>query len=105
MVATTLACLPIFWTGGVINPREGGSMLGLVRPFLLESVVPYGARARVSAAMVHSCWWWSAVFCSWWSSRPATVAPRKRLRADLCRQQAKAKAKTQDFCSPAVGSV
>ncbi|MCT0202419.1 calcium/sodium antiporter [Synechococcus sp. CS-603] len=41
MVATTLACLPIFWTGGVITRREGGILLGLYGLFLLEQVVPY----------------------------------------------------------------
>ncbi|NQV10671.1 MAG: calcium/sodium antiporter [Cyanobacteria bacterium] len=41
MVATTLACLPIFWTGGVITRREGGILLGLYGLFLLEQVMPY----------------------------------------------------------------
>jgi cation:H+ antiporter len=40
MVATTLACLPIFWTGGVISRREGWLLVGLYGLYLLEQVLP-----------------------------------------------------------------
>ncbi len=40
MVATTLACLPIFWSGGVITRREGAMLLGLYGLYLLDQILP-----------------------------------------------------------------
>jgi len=39
MVATTLACLPIFWTKGVISRREGWLLFGLYVLYLAEQVL------------------------------------------------------------------
>jgi cation:H+ antiporter len=39
MVATTLACLPIFWTKGVISRREGWLLVGLYVLYLAEQVL------------------------------------------------------------------
>ncbi|MFM7635268.1 MAG: calcium/sodium antiporter [Cyanobacteriota bacterium] len=39
MVATTLACLPIFWTHGVISRREGWLLVGLYGLYLTEQVL------------------------------------------------------------------
>lgn len=39
MVATTLACLPIFWTKGVITRREGWLLFGLYVLYLAEQVL------------------------------------------------------------------
>jgi cation:H+ antiporter len=39
MVLTTLACLPIFWTRGVITRLEGGILVGLYGLYLLEQVL------------------------------------------------------------------
>ena len=39
MVATTLACLPIFWSGGVISRTEGWVLLGLYALFLAEQIM------------------------------------------------------------------
>jgi cation:H+ antiporter len=39
MVATTLACLPIFWTGGVINRLEGGLLMALYGLYLVDQVL------------------------------------------------------------------
>jgi cation:H+ antiporter len=39
MVATTLACLPIFWSGGVISRQEGWVLLGLYVLYLAEQVL------------------------------------------------------------------
>ena len=39
MVATTLACLPIFWTKGVISRREGWLLVGLYGLYLVEQVL------------------------------------------------------------------
>ncbi|KEF42445.1 MAG: C50 carotenoid epsilon cyclase [Cyanobium sp. CACIAM 14] len=39
MVATTLACLPIFWTNGVITRLEGWILIGLYGLYLLEQVL------------------------------------------------------------------
>jgi cation:H+ antiporter len=39
MVATTLACLPIFWSGGVISRQEGWVLLGLYVLYLVEQVL------------------------------------------------------------------
>jgi cation:H+ antiporter len=43
MVATTVACLPIFFTGGVITRREGGILIGLYGLYLIEQILPYTA--------------------------------------------------------------
>jgi len=39
MVATTLACLPIFWSGGVISRLEGWILVGLYGLYLAEQVL------------------------------------------------------------------
>jgi cation:H+ antiporter len=39
MVLTTLACLPIFWTRGVITRLEGGLLAGLYALYLLEQLL------------------------------------------------------------------
>jgi cation:H+ antiporter len=39
MVATTLACLPIFWTSGVITRLEGWLLMGLYGLYLVEQVL------------------------------------------------------------------
>jgi cation:H+ antiporter len=39
MVVTTLACLPIFWSGGVISRAEGWVLLGLYGLFLAEQIM------------------------------------------------------------------
>jgi cation:H+ antiporter len=39
MVATTLACLPIFWTHGVISRLEGGLLVALYGAYLTEQVL------------------------------------------------------------------
>ena len=39
MVATTFACLPIFWTQGVISRLEGGLLFGLYVLYLAEQVL------------------------------------------------------------------
>ncbi|QVL51776.1 MAG: calcium/sodium antiporter [Cyanobium sp. M30B3] len=39
MVLTTLACLPIFWTGGVITRQEGGLLLFLYAAYLMEQLL------------------------------------------------------------------
>ena len=39
MVATTLACLPIFWSGGVISRQEGWVLLALYVLYLAEQVL------------------------------------------------------------------
>jgi cation:H+ antiporter len=39
MVLTTLACLPIFWTGGVISRREGYLLVGLYVLYLAEQLL------------------------------------------------------------------
>lgn len=41
MVATTVACLPIFFTGGVITRLEGGILIGLYGLYLVEQILPY----------------------------------------------------------------
>jgi cation:H+ antiporter len=43
MVLTTLACLPIFWTGGVITRLEGGILVGLYGLYLVEQLLLYRA--------------------------------------------------------------
>jgi cation:H+ antiporter len=39
MVLTTLACLPIFWTDGVISRQEGGLLVGLYVLYLGEQLI------------------------------------------------------------------
>ena len=39
MVLTTLACLPIFWSHGVISRLEGGILVGLYGLYLVEQVL------------------------------------------------------------------
>jgi len=43
MVATTLACLPIFWTGGVITRLEGWILLGLYGVYVIEQILSSAA--------------------------------------------------------------
>ena len=47
MVATTLACLPIFWTNGVINRFEGWLLLGLYGLYLVEQVLAATAGGEI----------------------------------------------------------
>ena len=47
MVLTTLACVPIFWSGGVITRLEGGVLLGLYGLYLVEQLVLNKAPAAV----------------------------------------------------------
>jgi cation:H+ antiporter len=47
MVATTLACLPIFWTNGVITRLEGWLLLGLYGLYLVEQVLAATAGGEV----------------------------------------------------------
>jgi cation:H+ antiporter len=39
MLVTTLACLPIFWTRGVITRREGGILFGCYVVYLMEQLL------------------------------------------------------------------
>ncbi|MDA1169620.1 MAG: calcium/sodium antiporter [Cyanobacteria bacterium] len=39
MVATTLACLPIFWSGGVISRKEGWVLLGIYGLYIIEQIL------------------------------------------------------------------
>ena len=43
MVLTTLACLPIFWTGGVITRLEGGLLVGMYGLYLIEQLLLHSA--------------------------------------------------------------
>jgi cation:H+ antiporter len=43
MVATTLACLPIFWTGGVITRLEGWILIGLYGLYVVEQILTNSA--------------------------------------------------------------
>jgi len=47
MVLTTLACLPIFWTGGVITRFEGGLLVALYGLYLAEQLLLNLAPAAV----------------------------------------------------------
>ncbi len=47
MVLTTFACLPIFWTGGVITRQEGGILVALYGLYLTEQLLSYGAPEAV----------------------------------------------------------
>ncbi len=40
MVITTLACMPIFWTKGIISRGEGGVLLGLYLLYLADKIIP-----------------------------------------------------------------
>ncbi len=40
MVITTLACMPIFWTKGIISRGEGGVLLGLYMLYLADKIIP-----------------------------------------------------------------
>ena len=40
MVITTLACMPIFWTKGLISRGEGGVLLGLYLLYLADKILP-----------------------------------------------------------------
>ena len=40
MVITTLACMPIFWTKGIISRGEGGVLLGLYMLYIAEKIIP-----------------------------------------------------------------
>ena len=40
MVITTLACMPIFWTKGIISRGEGGLLLGLYLLYLADKIIP-----------------------------------------------------------------
>ncbi len=40
MVVTTLACMPIFWTKGIISRGEGGVLLGLYLLYLADKIIP-----------------------------------------------------------------
>ncbi len=68
MVATTLACLPIFWTGGVITRLEGWILMGLYGLYVIEQILSSSASsvadefrlfvlvAAVPALMVFLTW-------------------------------------------------
>lgn len=49
MVLTTLACLPIFWTNGVITRVEGGILVGLYGLYLVEQVLTSTVTSAVDA--------------------------------------------------------
>ena len=40
MVITTLACMPIFWTKGIISRGEGGVLLGLYLLYIADKIIP-----------------------------------------------------------------
>ena len=40
MVITTLACMPIFWTKGIISRGEGGVLLGLYMLYIADKIIP-----------------------------------------------------------------
>ena len=40
MVITTLACMPIFWTKGIISRGEGGLLLGFYLLYLADKIIP-----------------------------------------------------------------
>ena len=47
MVATTLACLPIFWSNGTISRLEGWLLLGLYGLYLVEQVLSATAGGEI----------------------------------------------------------
>jgi hypothetical protein len=48
MVATTFACLPIFWSGGVITRAEGWMLLGLNGLYIIEQILSNSASSATS---------------------------------------------------------
>jgi len=40
MVITTFACMPIFWTKGIISRGEGGVLLGLYMLYIADKIIP-----------------------------------------------------------------
>jgi cation:H+ antiporter len=56
MVATTLALLPIFWTGGVISRKEGVLLVGLYGLYLVEQVLPLYFPALASPLRSITLW-------------------------------------------------
>ena len=40
MVITTFACMPIFWTKGIISRGEGGVLLGLYMLYIADKLIP-----------------------------------------------------------------
>ena len=40
MVITTIACMPIFWTKGIISRGEGGFLLGLYMLYIADKIIP-----------------------------------------------------------------
>lgn len=56
MVATTLALLPIFWTGGVISRREGVLLVGLYGLYLVEQILPLTVPALASPLRSFILW-------------------------------------------------
>ena len=40
MVITTFACMPIFWTKGIISRGEGGVLLGLYTLYIADKLIP-----------------------------------------------------------------
>ena len=49
MVATTLACLPIFWSGGVITRLEGWILMGLYVLYAVEQILSSSASGSADA--------------------------------------------------------
>jgi cation:H+ antiporter len=49
MVATTLACLPIFWSGGVITRLEGWILMGLYVLYAVEQILSSSASGVADA--------------------------------------------------------
>ena len=49
MVATTLACLPIFWTGGVITRLEGWILMALYGLYVVEQILSNSASSAGDA--------------------------------------------------------
>jgi cation:H+ antiporter len=48
MVATTFACLPIFWSGGVITRAEGWMLLGPYGLYIIEQILSNSASSATS---------------------------------------------------------
>ena len=49
MVATTLVCLPIFWSGGVITRLEGWILMGLYGLYVIEQILTSSASGAADA--------------------------------------------------------
>lgn len=79
MVATTLALLPIFWTGGVISRREGILLVGLYGLYLVEQILPLTVPALASPLRSFILWFIVPVlvlllaFQVWQHSRRSSV--------------------------------